>query len=84
MCIRDSARNASLIALDAQYMHSRAKELESKIVTEDGDAIFIDVKAYKKADRALGLRVIRRTAGRLGCSRELSGDMILRLSLIHI
>lgn len=61
------ADNASLLALDAQYLNECAGELEARLVTEEQDGGYaVDVEGYCAAARALRLRVLRRVIANLG------------------
>ena len=61
------ADNASLLALDAQYLSERAGELEARLVTEEQEGGYaVDVEGYCAAACALGLRVLRKVIANLG------------------
>lgn len=73
------AQNASLLTLDAQYLAGRAQELYQTIATAGLDEVNLDVAGYRTADKALGLRAIRRAIGEVkGDERDISYDTVMR------
>ena len=67
------ARNAALLALDAQYLNSRAAKYAETLLTADGTDCLACVEAYSRLDKAVALRVLRlateRAAGK-ECSMQ--------------
>lgn len=58
------ARNAALLALDAQYLNSRAAKCAETLLTADGSDCLACVEAYSRLDKAVALRVLRLAAER--------------------
>lgn len=67
------ARNAALLALDAQYLNSKAAEYANMLVTADGADCLVCVEAYNRLAKAVAFRVLRLAAERAaekGCSMQ--------------
>ena len=73
------AQNASLLALDAQFLNACADKFFETAATVDVDGVSLDITSYRAADKAVGLRAIRRAIGEVkGDDRDISYDTVMR------